>query len=196
MYLKLPSDDSIKFYITSDTHFGHKNILEYSDRPFSDVNEMDEYMIDSWNSVVSPQDIVFHLGDFAFLRPNRVIEILSRLSGTIYFVYGNHDRVMRNPIVTDYSKQTKKIRYAADVFECKYKKDYLFMSHYAHRIWNRSHRGSIHFYGHSHGSIASLGRSMDVGVDSKDMDSNYAPFLLDDVIEFTKLKPVHKVDHH
>ena len=194
MYLKL--DQSIRYLITSDTHFGHKNIIKYSNRPFNDVEEMDNFMVDSWNEKVGPKDIIFHLGDFAFFGADKVVEILKRLNGTIYFLYGNHDRVMRNPIVLDYIKNTGKIKVSADTFEFKYNKHNFFMSHYAHRIWNRSHRGTIHLYGHSHGSLPSLGRSMDVGVDTNDMESNYAPFLLDDVIEFVIQKPIHKIDHH
>lgn len=196
MYLNLQNNKEFRFFITSDTHFRHKNILKYSNRPFENINEMDEYMISAWNDKVSSNDIVFHLGDFAFSGSNNIVNLLSKLSGTIYFIYGNHDRVMRSSTVLEYIKKTGKIRFAADTFEFKYKGDYIFMSHYAHRVWNRSHRGSIHFYGHSHGSIASLGRSIDVGVDSKDLKSNYAPFLFDDVVEFTKCKPIHKIDHH
>lgn len=81
----------INTWFTSDTHFGHKNILEYEKdaRPFSTIEEMNEVMIDRWNSVVGKKDIVFHLGDFALGRSN--IKIAERLNGKKKLVMGNHD---------------------------------------------------------------------------------------------------------
>ncbi len=79
-------------WYTSDTHFYHTNIIKYSDRPFSDVNEMNEKMIHNWNQCVEPDDFVYHLGDFGLFRGNRKPEdTLSRLNGKIYLIRGNHD---------------------------------------------------------------------------------------------------------
>jgi calcineurin-like phosphoesterase family protein len=81
----------IETWFISDTHFGHKNILEYEPeaRPFESLQQMHEVMIERWNSVVKPKDIVYHLGDFAFGRRN--ISIASRLNGKKRLVMGNHD---------------------------------------------------------------------------------------------------------
>jgi calcineurin-like phosphoesterase family protein len=57
---------TMKYYFTSDNHFGHKNIINYCNRPFNNIEHMHQEMIDRWNSVVNPEDIVFHLGDFVF----------------------------------------------------------------------------------------------------------------------------------
>lgn len=76
---------------TSDTHFSHNNIIKYCRRPFNNVEEMNEALIKNWNSVVKPNDIVFHLGDFMFGNINRFWEYRSRLNGKIYFIHGNHD---------------------------------------------------------------------------------------------------------
>ena len=78
-------------FFTSDTHFGHANIIKYAHRPYTDVDEMNKALIDNWNSVVKPNDIVFHLGDFMFGNINRFWEYRSRLNGKIYLVHGNHD---------------------------------------------------------------------------------------------------------
>ena len=58
------SKDNIFF--VADTHFFHKNIIKYCSQPFLSITEMNETLIKNWNSKVSPGDIVFHLGDFAF----------------------------------------------------------------------------------------------------------------------------------
>lgn len=78
-------------WFTSDHHFGHKNILEYEKeaRPFASLKEMHEILTERWNSVVKPNDIVFHLGDFAFGRQN--IAIAESLNGKKKIVMGNHD---------------------------------------------------------------------------------------------------------
>lgn len=78
-------------YLISDTHFGHKNIIRYCDRPFKDVNEMDAAMIEKWNSVVKGSDTVIHVGDFAFLNDKRQKEVLAQLNGKKILVRGNHD---------------------------------------------------------------------------------------------------------
>ena len=83
--------DGEKVFFTSDTHFWHKNIIKYCNRPFKDTEEMNEAIISNWNKVVGKDDIVFHLGDFCFGDPDKWAEILNRLNGKIYLVIGNHD---------------------------------------------------------------------------------------------------------
>lgn len=79
-------------YFTSDHHFFHKNIIKYAGRPFYYVEEMNEDIIAKHNSVVTPEDIVYFLGDFAFASIEVQKEILSRLNGKKYLFLGNHDR--------------------------------------------------------------------------------------------------------
>jgi len=82
-------------FFISDTHFGHANILNFLKldgtklRDFSSVEEMDEHIIDRWNSVVRPQDHCYHLGDVAMKR--RDIGTVSRCNGHKRLVRGNHD---------------------------------------------------------------------------------------------------------
>lgn len=70
-------------WFTADTHFGHKNILEYSARPFSTVEEMDEALISNWNNKVASDDEIYHLGDVALCSPSKLNKILDRLNGKI-----------------------------------------------------------------------------------------------------------------
>lgn len=85
----------MRTFFTSDTHFGHNKILEFCKARgvlWPTVEEHDEGLIDNWNSVVSPNDTVFHLGDFAFAGRERIDEILDRLNGKIILIRGNHDK--------------------------------------------------------------------------------------------------------
>jgi len=80
-------------WITSDHHFNHEKIIEYCDRPFDNTSDMNEYMIAKWNSVVRPDDMVLHLGDFALqMNEEEVTALVSKLHGNIILVRGNHDR--------------------------------------------------------------------------------------------------------
>ncbi len=78
-------------WFTSDTHFGHKKVIEFCNRPFESVAEMDEQMIARWNFLVKDGDEVYHMGDFAFCGAVRTQEILSQLRGRKILVQGNHD---------------------------------------------------------------------------------------------------------
>lgn len=83
------------FYI-SDTHFGHKRIIELCDRPFKDVSHMNEILVANWNETVSPEDDVFHLGDVAMGSWELWDGVLSRLNGHIHLIIGNHDRLFES----------------------------------------------------------------------------------------------------
>jgi calcineurin-like phosphoesterase family protein len=96
-----------EIYIVSDTHFGHSNILKFKDsggnpiRPFSCVEEMDEHMVDAWNRVVSPDDIVYHLGDVYFEDGHKH---LSRLKGRKRLLLGNHDNGKSSYVQCNFQK--------------------------------------------------------------------------------------------
>lgn len=80
-------------FFIADTHFGHARILEYEDRPFATVDEMNFALIERWNDEVAPHDTVFHVGDVAMLhKPADVRAIVDRLNGTKILIRGNHDR--------------------------------------------------------------------------------------------------------
>ncbi|WP_026485700.1 metallophosphoesterase [Caldanaerobius polysaccharolyticus] len=78
-------------WFISDLHFGHGDIIKYEDRPFKDVLEMDEALVDNWNSVVSKEDEVFVLGDFSFYDEEKTAEIVHKLNGYKFLIMGNHD---------------------------------------------------------------------------------------------------------
>ena len=84
--------DNTKVFFISDTHFGHDKIIEYCNRPFDNVSEMNQIMIENWNSVVGKNDLVFHLGDFAFRNKVDIKNICKQLNGRKILKRGNHDR--------------------------------------------------------------------------------------------------------
>ena len=80
----------MNFFI-SDLHFGHKNVLSLCNRPFSCVEEMDEFMITAWNKAVHKNDCVYILGDMMFRSEKSPEYYLDRLKGEKYLLRGNHD---------------------------------------------------------------------------------------------------------
>ena len=157
-------------FFTSDHHFGHKNIIRFSDRPFETVEEMDEAMVERWNEVVGERDHVFHLGDVSLHGPQRTRELLDRLNGHIYLVIGNHEKSAMNTVCRD------RFEWRKDLFDLRIhdeedsKRQYIVLCHYAMRVWNRSFHGSWHLYGHSHGTLPDDPQSLsfDAGVDCHD----------------------------
>lgn len=157
-------------WFTSDTHFGHANIIEYSNRPFASVQSMDEALINNWNQLVSPQDTIYHLGDFTLRGQAEASDYFSQLNGKIIVVPGGHD--WRWQKANDY---TSKSGYPVIILPALHsikvtvpeieKVQPIVLCHYAMRVWDKSHYGSWHLYGHSHGQLPPLKNSLDVGVD-------------------------------
>ena len=77
-------------YFISDTHFNHKNIIKYCNRPFDSIEQMNETLINNWNDIVSDKDIIYHLGDFALGSKELILDIVNRLNGSKYLIRGNH----------------------------------------------------------------------------------------------------------
>ena len=138
-----------KFYFTSDSHFGHENIIKYCKRPFANVAENDEELIRRWNEKVPKDGIVFHLGDVAFGDPERVDNILERLNGTIYLVIGNHDwRRIVNNHKWRFEMMTQQIN-------MKIGKRHIILNHYPMLAFSGAWRGvdaTYQLFGHVHTS--------------------------------------------
>lgn len=83
-------------FFTADQHFDHERIIEYCDRPFRTVKEMNEALIENWNSVVQKNDKVFVLGDFALSNRENIIKYGKALRGNKVLILGNHDRASKS----------------------------------------------------------------------------------------------------
>lgn len=174
-------------WFSSDTHWGHSNILKYCNRPFNSVQEMDEVLIENWNKVVREKDTVYHLGDFSFRNQD---EYIRRLRGReLHFIMGNHDKKAISNIWLTVSK----------LKEIRIDKQSITLCHYAMRVWNKSHHGAFHLYGHSHSTLEGepWGKSMDVGVDNAaKLGLGYRPFNYDEVKEILDSRQIKSIDHH
>lgn len=144
-------------FFTSDQHFGHAGIIDSCARPFADSAEMDRAMIEAWNSVVTPADDVWFLGDFAHRSDaDYARKVFHKLNGSKNLIVGNHDKLSIDlPWVSKHLMVTEFIDGQA-----------VFMCHYPMREWPGLHAGVVHFYGHSHSRMPSSRNAIDVGVDN------------------------------
>lgn len=183
-------------FFTSDTHFFHKNICRYSGRPFDSVEDMNEALIERWNTCVGRADLVYHLGDVAFAKASVVEPLLNRLNGKIILIPGNHD-----------SADVQKLSRWEDVqklMEVSINGKHITLCHYRMMVWNKSHHGSLHLHGHSHSGtggkphpigtgIPPTNQCLDVGVDCWD----YYPVTLTEIMERMATYPSFRSkDHH
>ena len=93
-------------WLTSDLHFGHKNVIDYCRRPYTNVEEMNNAIVTQWNSQVRPEDTVYFLGDFS-LNPKYVQQYLPLLNGSVHLISGNHDKCFMKPGTTHPQKYLK-----------------------------------------------------------------------------------------
>lgn len=115
-------------------------------------------MIARWNDCVGPDDVVWHLGDFALYRDiARTERTLALLNGQKHLITGNNDSAdVRNLAGWNH---------VGAYVEIKLNGTKLVLCHYPLRAWNRQHRGAWQLHGHSHGHLTPLTRQSDVGVD-------------------------------
>ena len=174
-------------YFTSDTHYFHKNVIEFCKRPYKNLEDMHNGLITNWNSVVRPNDTIYHLGDFSFGRNDETIEVIKKLNGYKILIMGNHDRRLQKTVLAQFDR-------VDNFLEITWEHQKIVLLHYAMKVWNRSHHGSWQLYGHSHGSLPDdpHANQIDVGVDCW----NYTPISFDQVKLAMKLKQYRPVDAH
>lgn len=157
-------------YVISDTHFGHKNIIQYCERPFENLDQMHTELVRRWNDTVRPNDIVYHLGDVSFGGRTFTTEWCGQLNGRIVLVVGNHDRGKEPWFEALGWKVT-------DLHRIKWYGKSIILTHYPFE----SFREDYHFHGHTHGKVNKKAGRLDVGVDSM-VQWNYRPIFLQDAM--------------
>lgn len=212
---------------SADHHANHSNIIIYANRPFlkredtyKDENgnirwvskntsyirakEMNHILIKDWNNVVGPEDVVYHLGDFSFGDPT---DFIYALNGKIILIPGNHDKDILD--FCYHNTTPNKIRVMGGlpvrgdkvftIGEIEAYNQTISMSHFALEVWNKSHRGAWHLFGHSHASLKESDNkcAMDVGVDAHyKRFGNFSPFSFDEIKKIMSTRKFVPVDHH
>lgn len=193
----------MKTFYTSDNHFFHKNIVKYCNRPFSNVDDMNEKMIQNWNETVSSEDSVYILGDFSFGKPEETVSILKQLNGNKHLIFGNHDSRLRKD-----QKIREQFVWCRDLYSLKVDglKERIVLCHFPLSVWDQSQHGAIHLHGHCHGSFkdpnldnsnreifGASSQRCDVGVDCW----NYRPVTIQQIQERLSIAPKHlQLDQH
>lgn len=171
-------------YFTSDLHIHHSNILKYTERPYSNLNEMHVGILQKWNSVVGNDDTCYHLGDFTFAGKSKapiIKDILAQLNGKIILLAGNHDDMelwdnlikIAPELCANYPHDTARIQFVRSPYmevthQNGKQKQKIILCHFPIASWNFQQYGAVHLFGHLHGSNPNIvgGKSMDVGVDA------------------------------
>lgn len=178
-------------FFTSDQHYHHSNILKFTKRPYTSVEEMNENFIEWNNNNVRDIDEVWNLGDFSFGSLEETVAIMKRLKGKQHLILGNHCNIIRNNrnIFSQYFHSIQDMR------ELKIdKKRKIVLCHYPMRSWNNSNYGSFQLHGHTHGALEPHGRSVDVGIDSEFITGKpeWRPFHIDEVTSYLLTREVVK----
>lgn len=145
-----------KIFLTSDTHFCHDKDFCYKPRGFSNVKEMNEAIVDKWNSVVSSDDIVYHLGDLYLNDSVEAIKYIKQLNGRIIWIRGNHDTTNKIDYVYNHCSNVELMAGLNSSFAMilPYKKLRCYLSHYPTLVANYDEKHfsqhTINFHGHTH----------------------------------------------
>ena len=171
----------MEIYFTSDLHLGHENIIRFTNRPFGSVEEMNDRIIQNYNSIIHKNDLVYILGDLTYKIPvEESNKLIQKLKGRKVLIRGNHDLKYDSSLFED----------ILDYKEFKHEKIKYVLMHYPLMEWNGSrHGGSIHLHGHIHSNgVYNEENRMngilryDVGVDA----NNYYPVSLEYIESYFK----------
>jgi calcineurin-like phosphoesterase family protein len=193
-------------WFTSDEHYFHNNILKYCARPFQDIIEMNENLIEKHNKVVNQNDIVYHLGDLTFRKVSGAVEVLKRLNGRHRFLRGNHDewlfdneqkgttalREVHDELLRQGSSKNK-VEWIKDYYEFRDNGTLYCLMHFPLYTWHHSYKGSYNLYGHVHATIEHKisGKQMDVGVDNAyKVLGEFRPFSLKEINDILSQRKV------
>lgn len=178
--------------ITADEHYGHERIIELANRPFVSLEQMKETIIERHNRKVpkNPNYLTIHVGDMFWhsMEPGEAGTILSRLNGRHAFQFGNHDELIeKNQFLRMMFLWVKGENKAGGAHVINHNKRALTLNHFAQRVWQGSHKGHWHVYGHSHAALPGLGKSFDIGVDGND----FTPWALEEIEARMNTLPQH-----
>jgi len=156
-------------------------VIKHSDRPFKSIEEHDETMKNNWNSTVPVKNSVVRIiGDVAWKDHNK---ILNSLNGRKILVAGSHDKM---PVAA--RRNFSEYHRGSVMFKID-GKSFFAASHCCQRIWERSHYGVPHLFGHSHAGLVTFNMSADVGVDNDLITGRrYFPIHHDYILDFMRVR--------
>lgn len=221
--MKIEKFDPERTFFTSDPHYNHQSIVLGSTawvtppypydrwpsaaerlsyalsnglRDFATTELMNETLVAGINNTVGQEDTLFCLGDWSFGGKDNVEGFRKRIiCENVHLILGNHDHH-----IADISKNLQclfsSVTNYREILIGKYP---IVLSHYSQRVWNRSHHGALHLYGHSHSNLEKLphGKSMDVGVDNAyKLLGEYRPFSFKEVLSMLNSREIVFLDHH
>lgn len=183
--------DVVNTWFSSDIHFGHTNIIKFTNRPYNDAHHMNTSIISIWNSTVDENDIVYFLGDFS-LNGNVACNIVKYLNGSIHLISGNHDKTFAK------HNSTKHLKWVDMYLEAGFKSvesglsidiegELTLLSHFPYltpgfdqryKDYRLTNMGQWLLHGHEHGRYKKNGRMIDCGLDVWGR-----PVSLDEIVE-------------
>lgn len=169
-------------YFISDTHFGHTNILKFEPefRPFKNVDEMNEYIIQEWNKVVKWDDEVYHLGDVYFASKSN-LNFVKRLNGKKKLVLGNHD-IHTSP------KEFHDVGFEEIYGMLKFRKNFI-ITHAPVHVDELQYGATYNIHGHTHGRMIkdSFGKNDKRYINVCVERLNYKPIHADELLDYHKI---------
>ncbi len=183
-------------WFTADQHLGHENIIEYCNRPFKTIDEMDKTLIDNHNEVVKPGDTVYHLSDFTLGDYKQVVGYFDQLNGHIKFLSNpwHHDKrwlegldkemkcncfELDKTITESFELLPPMVVLEIDDMGASKYPLAITLCHYPLQVWDRKHYGAWMLHGHTHKENESGDFILNVGVDCM----NYYPISLGGVLQ-------------
>ena len=184
----------MKEWITSDHHFGHKAILTFTPKRYNDnkqefksIEEHDQNLINKWNSLISSEDLVYYLGDFAYkCNINYAQYIFWSLNGRKILICGNHDNRLAKKFINCWEEIHQLLR--IEIIKENGSKQPILLGHRPFLTWESK---CWHFHGHTHGNIEHLNKKLvvpdhhfilirkDIGIDT----NNGYPYNLNNLIK-------------
>lgn len=181
-------------YFTSDLHFLHRKICEYTDRKLvTNPEQHTQWVLDIINKQVKPEDTLYSLGDFAFTSDPVVLEqLLDSINCKVFCIKGNHcNRKAWSKVP---SRKAIAIR---DYEEIKIEDKSVVLFHFPISVWHKQHYGSLMLHGHCHGSFQGEGKILDVGLDNAyNLFGEHRLFTEQDILDFMAKREVVVKDHH
>jgi calcineurin-like phosphoesterase family protein len=183
-YVNIKGVISMNLYI-SDLHFGHKNVINFDNRPFADVDEMDYALIELWNGRVQKDDNVYIVGDFGYRNDKPPEWYLKKLSGHKHLVIGNHDGAMlADPKAMSYFESVDKMMHVSDGGK------QICLCHFPLAEWNKFYHGSWHIYGHIHNrkeETYQFMKTRERALNAAACINNYTPSSINELIRNNKI---------